>query len=113
MQLDLDGKDRKSPPAEVGEIRLNLRTGTSELRILAPGTYGDFPRVPQHLLGVWHSMMSTSRSSAAQNISHICDLAPLLHSCCMSGIFGKGLERPSADALYSIEPGSVSDVFCL
>ncbi|KAK9808424.1 hypothetical protein WJX73_003304 [Symbiochloris irregularis] len=49
--MDLSGKESTHPPAEVGEVRLNLRTGTSELRVLAPGVYGDFPRVPQHLIG--------------------------------------------------------------
>lgn len=52
LQLELGGKEQKSPPAEVGEITLNLRIGTAELRVLQHGVYGDFPRVPQHLIGV-------------------------------------------------------------
>ena len=50
LQFDLSGISRH-PPAELCEIRLNLRTGTSELISLQPGLYCDFPRVRQDLLG--------------------------------------------------------------
>lgn len=50
LQFDMDGFT-KHPPAEVGEITLNMRTGKSELRRLQPGVYGDFPRVRQDLIG--------------------------------------------------------------
>ena len=82
VQLDFEGKD--SVPPQVGEVRLNLRTGKAELFRMQPEVWGDFPKIRNELTGLNTTLLLpiafhiALALADAENASHIagCDARP-------------------------------------